>query len=47
MGSVIDIDGNSYDTIVIGTQEWTVQNFKCTKLNDGTAIPEVTGNADW
>ena len=47
MGTLVDIDGNSYDTVVIGTQEWTVQNFKCTRLNDGTAIPEVTDNFAW
>lgn len=46
MGIVTDIDGNTYDTVVIGNQEWTVQNFKCTKLNDGTSISLVT-TADW
>ena len=47
MGTLVDIDGNLYDTVVIGTQEWTVQNFKCARLNDGTAISEVTDNFDW
>lgn len=30
--TMTDYDGNVYDTICIGTQEWTVQNWKCTKL---------------
>jgi len=47
MGAITDIDGNVYDTVVIGSQEWTVQNLKTTKLNDGTAIPEVTDNSAW
>jgi uncharacterized protein (TIGR02145 family) len=47
MGSVMDIDGNVYPTIVIGNQEWTITNLKTTKLNDGTDIPNVTDNAAW
>jgi len=47
MGTCTDIDGNVYNTVIIGTQEWTVENFRCTKLNDGTEIPDVTGNSEW
>jgi uncharacterized protein (TIGR02145 family) len=32
---------------VIGNQEWTLTNLKTTKLNDGTAIPNVTDNTAW
>jgi len=45
--TVTDYDGNVYDVIQIGTQYWTKQNWKCTKLNDGTSIPEVTNAATW
>ena len=45
--TMTDYDGNVYDTICIGTQEWIVQNWKCTHLNDGTSIPEVTDNTTW
>lgn len=45
--TVTDIDGNVYNTVVIGTQEWTVENLITTKTNDGIPIPLVTDNTNW
>lgn len=42
-----DIDGNNYNSVTIGTQEWLTENLKTTKYNDGTSIPLVTDNTDW
>ena len=47
VSSLTDIDNNIYPTVKIGNQVWTCANWKCTKLNDGTPIPNVTVNATW
>jgi uncharacterized protein (TIGR02145 family) len=45
--SVSDIDGNVYHSVVIGTQTWTIENLRTTRLNDGTTITFAGDSAEW
>jgi uncharacterized protein (TIGR02145 family) len=46
--TVSDGDGNSYETVAIGTQCWTKSNLRATKYNDGvTSIPDLISASDW
>lgn len=45
--TVTDIDGNIYNVIVIGTQEWLQPNLRTTKLNNGVLVPNVSDNNQW
>jgi uncharacterized protein (TIGR02145 family) len=42
-----DIEGNKYNTTIIGSQIWMAENLKSTKYKDNTQIPNVTGNTAW
>ena len=46
-GTVTDINGNVYHTVIIGTQTWMVENLKTTKYRNGDPIPNVTDATQW
>ena len=46
-GGVTDIDGNRYNSVIIGTQEWMKENLNVSKYTDGTPIPQVTDPTAW
>ena len=45
-GTVTDIDGNVYQTLIIGDQEWMIENLKVTQYRNGDPIPNIT-NITW
>ena len=47
IGSITDVDGNTYGYLTYGGQVWTVENAEMVTYRDGTPIPEVTDNAEW
>ncbi len=46
-GNITDADGNVYESVRIGDQVWTVENWRSTKYADGTNIPHVMDSAAW
>jgi uncharacterized protein (TIGR02145 family) len=46
-GSLTDIEGNEYKTIIIGEQEWMAENLKTSRYRDSTSIAHVAENGEW
>ncbi|NQT61351.1 MAG: fibrobacter succinogenes major paralogous domain-containing protein [Candidatus Marinimicrobia bacterium] len=44
---VLDVDGNTYRTIKIGSQTWMAENLRVTHYRDGTPIPLLVQYKDW
>ncbi len=46
-GTVKDIDGNEYTTVIIGDQGWMAENLRVTKYRNGDDIPTGLSNTEW
>lgn len=44
--AVQDADGNWYRAVVIGNQVWLAENWRCTRLPDGTPLVRQTGEEE-
>lgn len=46
-GTLVDIDGNGYETVIIGGREWMKENLKVTHYRNGNPISTGLTNAAW
>ena len=44
---ITDIDGNVYSSVIIGEQEWMVENLKVTHFRNGDEIPNIINDTTW
>jgi len=47
MPTITDIEGNAYNTVLIGSQCWMKENLKTTQYSNGTTIENPTNNSAW
>ncbi len=45
--TVTDIDGNVYQTVIIGDQVWMAQNLRVTRYNNGDVVSTGLSNTEW
>jgi len=45
--SFTDIDGNTYQSVQIGSQTWATDNLKTSRYRNGDPIPYVVGDNEW
>jgi len=43
----IDVEGNVYHAVKIGSQTWLVENLRTTKYNDGSQIDLISNGGSW
>jgi uncharacterized protein (TIGR02145 family) len=46
-GTATDQDGNTFEWINYGTQDWAIENAEVVTYRDGTTIPQVTDVTAW
>lgn len=42
-----DINGKLYKSVIIGKQEWMIENLNVSKYSDGTSIPQAWTKEEW
>jgi uncharacterized protein (TIGR02145 family) len=47
IGTAVDVDNNTYQTIGIGSQIWMARNLATLRLNDGTEISNIINDSIW
>jgi uncharacterized protein (TIGR02145 family) len=47
MGKVIDMDGNIYNTLKIGSKEWMIENLNVSRYNNGDFIKNIEDYDLW
>ena len=46
-GTVTDIDGNSYNTVIVGNQVWMAENLRVARYNTAIPIPGGLTDEEW